>query len=1353
VAKAAPKRQNSAVKSKAVGLADAAGGIQVKGIWPKVSSTANYANTIQLDWNKVFKQIAKGDRKLANEQASAFASTLAGTEDMAQRTARLNQALISSGSVGSQQDSRTPITQRSTKGLPASFANIQEGAVIDLVRATPKGQKGKGTKYWDLTPENATLYDRLKQSEWDIEEMGSKAHKSHTSVLDHVMDVLSRGTYAMANMTNRGFKEFAYGGKDFKGGGVDDALAEMGKGFWKGLSGKEKTTFSTVIQDITDTTHAAYAGKTPGQIKHGEGHINPILKFTTGLAADIFLDPTTYLGVGALAHVVEGTGRVGKLGKIGGVKGGRNAVAEAKEIHKQIDHLLDLDLDAVGYKTLDATDSGVVGKLAKDRDIRREQVTKMFMGARNKNGAPVSREAISAQLAEAENYLAHASKAAIKENNAVAKAALEVVGHPDFLKKSAANMYKSVESTIAADMLKTMAQEGKKFVDVPLVEKLPAKWRINPGKLKARKAEIAKEKKVLKTKETKLTNSELAKLDKAAYEEGFDAAAKSGEVYKPKVHTVEDLPEDVQQKILALRNQRHELDDEIYRAEKFGVPVGDKAPDERIFDVQWQKANHAEAAAAEAHNRALAAELEQRLRTIKPQAVDEATATLSEIALRNIDPNVQRLIQVRFGGMFGSGGAVLATFRAPDIMRKASEAYATVGFDKSALSFYNKFMIGFDKAFRASGTLDPFINAERLRTAGRAEELKSLHVKDLRNRWGKVKKADRHAIFKAWTKGVPPEGMGDEFVENLNDFDRELEDLGKFIDGSMEEVLGKTDWTHLNRWLPKNRVKLVKVNDPSLPVGSPDWWHLALRESNATDIAEVQFQLRIAKEKMIARADLVKSIENTLGVPKNGTSGDATFSNMLANNHDYKTVKGFDENVVFSPDMQRDLTRLLELVDDQAKHADILRGFDRALNLWKGAVTVYNPAFHIRNAGGDMFVSYLNGMFIGKHGMSRAMKSHRAAIKTMRSVKWEKLDPATRIAMMGGEETGAGVGKVVLTLHGPGFAGGIGKELTAEQVWGMYLKYGLKQAFTASEFGKILSGTRGVRAGTSVINDAVRGMSEGREDWFRLAHFIDVLQREALHERSFERAAANAAAQIRKFHFDYTDFTPFERSVLTRAIPFYKWTRKSLPLMAEMLFAKPGAISVYPKTMGALSQMMGFEVGTDPLFPNSDAVIPDWIRNRGAVPLYTHNGNTVFFDPSNPFNDTIRTWQGNTPQDAMTGKGEIEALLGMSNPLLRVPVEMATGHQFFGNRDIKDKTDYLTQQSPQTAFIANLINGNNSQGAVDDRLSSPESLNKIFAGGTIENTPERQAGELQRLIDILNTQRKSTRRDLGWADR
>ncbi|HET7713289.1 MAG TPA: hypothetical protein VFK94_02400, partial [Patescibacteria group bacterium] len=585
----------------------------------------------------------------------------------------------------------------------------------------------------------------------------------------------------------------------------------------------------------------------------------------------------------------------------------------------------------------------------------------------------------------------------------------------------------------------------------------------------------------------------------------------------------------------------------------------------------------------------------------------------------------------------------------------------------------------------------------------------------------------------------------------------ELSDLGRIFDGGMYDQIGDVTWQDLNKWLPKKRVKLVEVNK-TVPVGSREWWQSALRESTSRDMAEVLHQLRIAKEKMISRGMLTKSIEDTLGVSRFSAAGESALHHQLKEVHKYTTVKGFDDNIIFSPQVASDLTRLMELVDDQAKHLDIIHGFDKVLNLWKSAVTVYNPAFHIRNAGGDMFVSYLNGMFVGRKGVRRAVKSHKAAIKTMNAMKWSKISPADRLRIMTENPNfneavlEPGVGSVVLTV--PKAFADVGDKITAEMLWGAYLKYGLKQAFTSTEFGKVVSSTSGIRGVAGAANDTVRGLSEGREDWFRLAHFADVLQRESLRTGSFERAAAKAAEDVRKFHFDYSDFTPFERTFLTRAIPFYKWTRKSFPLMVEMLFAKPGAIAVYPKTLNNLSSMMGYESGSDPLVPDSDAIIPQWIKNRGAVPLYeSSKGNTVFFDPSNPFNDTVRTWQGNDTGEFMTGIAQVKALASMSNPLARVPIELAFGRTAFGDMDIKGRRkEYLLGQSPQSNFLKKFGSGPNSDLDAAARLTAPESLNKLAALGTIENTDQSQEGELRRLIDVLNAQRKSVRTKGGWPN-
>jgi hypothetical protein len=114
-------------------------------------------------------------------------------------------------------------------------------------------------------------------------------------VLGKIMDVLSRGTYAMAE----GSKRALYTDKNNPSHkNMVGSPTGFAKGFVAGLSGKKKTTFSDVL---------------------GQGGMkNPIAKGVLGLALDIGLDPTTYLTVG--------TGALAK----GGLKGGEAAIKAAK---------------------------------------------------------------------------------------------------------------------------------------------------------------------------------------------------------------------------------------------------------------------------------------------------------------------------------------------------------------------------------------------------------------------------------------------------------------------------------------------------------------------------------------------------------------------------------------------------------------------------------------------------------------------------------------------------------------------------------------------------------------------------------------------------------------------------------------------------------------------------------------------------------------------------------------------------------------------------------------------------------------------------------------------------------------
>jgi hypothetical protein len=117
---------------------------------------------------------------------------------------------------------------------------------------------------------------------------------------------------------------------------------------------------------------------------------------------------------------------------------------------------------------------------------------------------------------------------------------------------------------------------------------------------------------------------------------------------------------------------------------------------------------------------------------------------------------------------------------------------------------------------------------------------------------------------------------------------------------------------------------------------------------------------------------------------------------------------------------------------------------------------------------------------------------------------------------------------------------------------------------------------------------------------------------------------AHAGAEVRKWHVDYSDFTKFERKRNEQRVPFYKWTRKNIPLMTEALFTHPGQVVALPKMERALSEVAGYDTENS-IFPAGlDKVVPGWMRDSGFVPIAKADGNGGFYIAlPNPFTDLV----------------------------------------------------------------------------------------------------------------------------------
>lgn len=160
----------------------------------------------------------------------------------------------------------------------------------------------------------------------------------------------------------------------------------------------------------------------------------------------------------------------------------------------------------------------------------------------------------------------------------------------------------------------------------------------------------------------------------------------------------------------------------------------------------------------------------------------------------------------------------------------------------------------------------------------------------------------------------------------------------------------------------------------------------------------------------------------------------------------------------------------------------------------------------------------------------------------------------------------------------------------------------------------------------------------------RLAHFA---------HKIFEKGvpAEIAANSVRKYLFDYSDLTPFERDFMKMLIPFYTWSRKNIPLQIQALISDPGKYAKFPKAIGAIEALSS---------EWEDLPTPDYFQEMHAVRLPVRiEGQPTYINPNLPWQDLNRM----NFQDVLSGMSPFVKLFGEWAP--------KRGYSFFTDRPIE----------------------------------------------------------------------------------
>jgi len=348
------------------------------------------------------------------------------------------------------------------------------------------------------------------------------------------------------------------------------------------------------------------------------------------------------------------------------------------------------------------------------------------------------------------------------------------------------------------------------------------------------------------------------------------------------------------------------------------------------------------------------------------------------------------------------------------------------------------------------------------------------------------------------------------------------------------------------------------------------------------------------------------------------------------------------------------------MISDQATNK-LLRSFDKLQNLWKASVTSTFPQFHGRNAISNVFLNYLdigtNSLNPARHGMAGTLlRLNRQADNLTRQTYG-----IGKKSIKAKEELASLLNKSILTdrignkwsfgelrnliknnrvAFGSEFVGfmDIGEEVSEKLAQTTLKTRGkdiIKKIIPTSQ--KFIPFKAGRKVGQYIEEEA------------RLVNFLSNLKNTG--------DPLLAAKRTKQFLFDYQALSPFEKTFLRRLIPFYTFTRKNLELQARVLATTPGRTATEVK---AITTLEGIISGNQKITKEESKALPNWIKQGiGILAEKNRQTLTILGSLQTPFEQPFQALQTNQ-------------LLGSISPIIKVPIEQATGYSLFYDKQLSE---------------------------------------------------------------------------------
>lgn len=383
-------------------------------------------------------------------------------------------------------------------------------------------------------------------------------------------------------------------------------------------------------------------------------------------------------------------------------------------------------------------------------------------------------------------------------------------------------------------------------------------------------------------------------------------------------------------------------------------------------------------------------------------------------------------------------------------------------------------------------------------------------------------------------------------------------------------------------------------------------------------------------------------------------------------------------------------------------------GFFRALDavqgIWKASVTSIWPAFHMRNAMGNVFNNWQAGVS-DPRVYREAYEVQRLAGKAVPTIGTPTGEAARWAISKAGKLVPSSAPEAIpLTdfLHEAKMNGAMNAGYYGEEIPSLLSRGGapvsaaenLMQWATgpgkaAAKAAGALGADRARQAALEKINLAFAGRLAGNgiEDNARLAHILGRMGQ----GDSF----ADAMTSAKKHLFDYGDLSDTEKKLFRNVAPFYTWTRKNIPLQLEKLATNPGKAAAVAKAANMLQSDEG-------LAPEEKALMGNYVLERfGLVVGRDEEGNPKIINGVGlPIEDIGNLWK-------LTPQRTAEQWIGMAGPMLKMPLELVSNRSFFTGRSIDDES-YQNMYRSAYPFVAQVPGLKDWLGITEEKVTTKD---------------------------------------------